>query len=384
MSIVARFVGCCLAAGMVWDAGAAPAEQWLQYSSASEDSTSRWFETSTNPPPNVALPQTEANPLFIRWTTPLDPAGGRWLCLDRARPTSPPNRVWFDSNGNGRLDDETPVPAQNVSTTSARFNGLRFVFRGEEGPLVYHLALRCIRYPSGEIRALGSSGCHYAGVVDFGDKKRKVRLLDGNINGTFNDRAADPKEADQIVLIEDDVGERFVGQYLELDGRLFKLDVAADGAFVKVEPARDVPTGQVRVPDAVAEIVAVGKAGHFVRRPTRGEFTLPVGEYRVHGWKINRKDDTGQTWSASGSNFGALALFEVAGSQPATLTIGEPILAALSATQRKGSVTFGLRLKGQLGETVEILRGTQQPRAPRLLLEALGSSYRATNSFEYG
>ena len=58
----------------------------------------------------------------------------------------------------------------------------------------------------------------------------------------------------------------------------------------------------MRVPEAISEFTAVGESGHFIRKPEKGEFTLPAGKYRVHGWTIDRKDDKGAAWSLSGSS----------------------------------------------------------------------------------
>jgi hypothetical protein len=370
----------------------------LQYGAGTQDATSRWLDTTTNAPPGVALPKVGTDVRFVRWVTPLDPAGSRWLCFDRTRRSGPHNRVWFDSNGNGRLDDETPVDARNVDSYSAYFDSLRFVFKGEDGPIVYHLGLRFIRYNADDIRVIALSGCRYGGLVDFGGTKRQVRLVDANVNGTFNDRSTDPTAADRIVVAndkstakaanpdgdEDESDGRFLGRYLELGDRLFEIEVARDGAFVKVQPARDVVTGTVRVQDKLTQVVVVGEVGQFVRKPVRGEFLLPVGRYRISQWTTDRKDDKGAAWKLEGTGLSPLAEFEVAAAQPVPVDVGEPILASLSATERKGMVTFGLRLTDRLGESVEITRGGQRPRAPKLQLEGMGSTFRVTNSFEYG
>ena len=39
--------------------------------------------------------------------------------------------------------------------------------------------------------------------------------------------------------------------------------------------------------------MAFGENGHFVRKPAKGEFTLPAGKYRIQEWKIDRKDERG-------------------------------------------------------------------------------------------
>ena len=106
-------------AGMVLAGGAfAQPEQWLEYHTGTEGRAYHQMKLTTNPPPGVALPKLNAPPYFARWLTPMDPAGGRWLCLDRTRKSGPYDRLFIDSNGNGRLDDKTPVQARLDSYTA--------------------------------------------------------------------------------------------------------------------------------------------------------------------------------------------------------------------------------------------------------------------------
>jgi hypothetical protein len=361
----------------------AQTDQWLQYRTASGGSGYRWLEVSTNAPPGVALPALNANPLFVLWTTPLD-AKGRWACLDRTRKSGPHNRLFIDRNGDGKLADEPPLDANRVDSYSASFAPVRLVFKGEDGPTTYHLALRAMRYGAEDLRVLAASGCSYAGKVDLGGRKHSLTLVDRNVNGTFNDLAANPSDCDSVLVEGDKTGERLLGELLEIKDQFFKLDVARDGAVVRAQPARELQFGRVHVPEAITEFVAVGVPGHFVRKPASGEFTLPVGKYRVHGWNIERKDAKGAAWTLSGAGFDEFATLEVAAEQTANLDLGEPVLVALTATENKGGATFSLKLKGRLGETVELLRGKERPSAPQLYLASTGGAYRATNSFEYG
>ena len=63
----------------------AQSEQWLEYHTSNDGRAYHQMELTTNPPPGIALPKLNARPYFARWLTPMDPAGGRWLCLDRTR-----------------------------------------------------------------------------------------------------------------------------------------------------------------------------------------------------------------------------------------------------------------------------------------------------------
>jgi len=375
-------------AGIAWSAAAsAPPEQWLQYRTGREGRGYTWLELTTNAPANVVLPKLKALPYFARWATPLDASGGRWLCFDNTKKTGPYDRVYIDRNGNGRLDDDAPVDAARRDNYSAYFDPLRLVFKGEDGPITYHLGLRFMKYDDQQTRLLAESGGWYEGMVNVAGKKRRVQLMDGNVNGVFNDLAAKANDCDRISIggTKDGEGETlFLGRLLELDKQLYQIEVARDGAFIKVKKADGVKLGQVRVPKSIKDFAAVGENGQFTRMPTNGEMTLPAGKYRVYTWAIDRKDAKGAAWKLSGYTYSEAAEFEVVAGQATALEVGEPVSAALQAAEAgKGQVNFSLRLQGRFGESVEIMRGSERPRAPQLILTAR-DGMRFTNTFEYG
>ena len=374
-------LGASLLAGSV----SAQSEQWLQYRTSREGRASRWLVVTTNAPAGVALPKFNAPPYFLRWTTPMDPAGGRWICLDRARRSGPYDRLIMDTDGTGRLDNKAAISAERVDEYYAYFPPLKITFKGEDGPITYHLVLRSYLNRNSPPELLLSSGGWYEGKVDLGGKKRLIQLIDGNVNGTFNDMAPNPYDSDRVRVDGDKVGERFLGRMLEVEGQFFHVEVARDGAFVKVQKLEDVAVAPVRVPENIAEIATFGENGHFVRKPEKGEFTLPTGKYRILSWRIDRKDDKGAAWTLEGRNFPEAAGIEVAAGNPLTLDVGEPVHALLDArdlTNRE--VAFNLRFEGRLGESIEILRGGQRPRGPQLTLTNSDGTFCYTNSFEFG
>jgi hypothetical protein len=381
-----------LAAMMLATTALAQKEQWLDYHVSTEGRGYRNLNLTTNPPPNVKLPKFNAQPYFAHWTTPLDPAG-RWLCLDRTKKSGLYDRVYFDTTGNGRLDDKTPVGTGRSDQYSAYFEPARAVFKGEDGPITYHLVFRFMQFPESQPNLMASSGGYYAGKVEIGGKKRLVELIDGNVNGTFNDRAADMSDSDRVTVEGDKVGERYLGKMLEVDGQFYNIEVARDGAFIKLQKSENVVLGPVRVPETISEFVAYGDNGHFVRKPAKGAFTLPIGKYHIQTWEINRKDEKGAAWKLSAYNFNDSARFEVTAANPVSLEVGEPMRAVMEAQEpisRPGArapsnqLSFSLRFQGHYGETLEITKGNQRPRGPRLTLTSLDGTYRYTNTFEFG
>ena len=361
----------------------AQSEQWLQYRTTTERQGYRWTDLTNTPPPGVVWPKLGQNAQYGQWKTTLDPKGSRWICLDRTAKSGLCDRLFVDCNGNGRLDDETPIKSTRREDYMSEFDPVRLVFKGEDGPLVYHLICAYYRFDENRAQLLTGSGCLYEGKVNLGGKKRLVQLTDSTVNGLFNDISPNPSDSDRILIDGQEGTSRYLGRLLEVDNQLYRLDVAPDGAFVKIAPAGKLAMGVVRLPETLNEFIAVGTNGHFVRKPVGGEVTLPEGTYRVYGWRIDRKH-AGNNWQMSGSSFGEIATFSTSASQPASLEIGEPIQTVLQATPNKGEFAFSLRLQGSLGESIQIMRGTEQAPPPQLHLSSLKGALHVTNTFQYG
>lgn len=363
---------------------AAQTEQWLQYRTTPEPQGYRWIELTNAAPAGVTWPKLSAQAHYGKWQTALDTKGERWICVDRVAKTGPCDRLYVDSNGNGRLDDETPFKATRRDEYMAYFDPAKLVFKGGDGSLTYHLACRFYQYGTNRAQLLTGSGCVYEGKVNLGGKKRVVQLLDSTVNGTFDDISPDPYQTDRIVVDGPQGTSRYLGRLLEVDNQLFAIEVPRDGAFIKVQPAGKVPLGTVRLPEAITEVTVVGTNGHFTRKPAKGETTIPAGTYRVNGWSIQRKDSAGATWNMAAYGFGSFAQFDASQGELATLRIGEPIKTVLQATQNKGEISFSLRMQGSLGESVQIMKGSEQAPAPRLQLAVAPGEPPKISTFQYG
>ncbi len=359
-------------------------EQWLEYHTSRNGRGYRWLDLTKQAPTNLVLPKLNGEPYFARWATPMDPAGGRWLCFDRKTKSGPCDRMFIDTKGDGHLDTATPISPFQLDQNSAYFQPAKIVFKGEDGPITYHLVVRFMSYDAGDVRALAESGCYYGGDVDLGGKKRHLEVVDGNVNGTFNDQGTDPNDCDRIAVASDKISERYLGKMIEVDGQVFKVEVARDGAFIKLQKAQDLEFGQVRVPEAITELVAFGENGHFVRKPVKGQFSLPAGKYHVHQWTIDRKDKKGDAWQLQGYGLDESASFEVAAGKPAAVSIAEPVRVVLSASETTNQVGFNLNFTSTHGESIQVMKGNSRPPGPKLSLVSRDGSYRSTNTFEFG
>ncbi|MCL4176267.1 MAG: hypothetical protein KJ072_00760 [Verrucomicrobia bacterium] len=374
---------CLLGAFAVGWTALAQSEQWLEYHTGPDTRGYRWLEVTTNPPPNIPLPTLQPGAWYGRWTNGVDATGGRWFCLDRSRRTGPCDRLVFDRNGNDRLDDDAPVSASRREDYMTWFDPIKLVFKGEDGPVSYHIAARFYQFEREPPRLLFGAAGWYEGNVLLAGKKRRVQLIDNTVNGTFNDVGESPRECDRITIeTGDEVYSGFLGRHLEIDEQLLQLEIPRDGAFLKAKPAANVAMGTVRVPETITSLEVLGENGHFTRQPEQGASKLPAGSYRVISWESQRKDDKNDTWTLSGNDYDPVSSFRVSADQVATVHLGEPVYAALQLTESRSDLAFSLRLVGALGETVQIMRGNEQPRAPQL--QVAGAGFKATRNFEYG
>jgi hypothetical protein len=371
---------------------AAQEEHWLQYHSARElgllggGMQPQTLEISTEKPSEVDLPKFKAeNHFFAKWSTPMVKSGHLWVALDRTHKQGPYDLLHIDSNGNGHLNDETAVTAYRMDQYGAYFGPVKVIFQIEDGPVTYHLNLSSYAFDERNRRLYASSGGWYEGDIALGGQKKHCVLFDYNANGTFNDKSANAAECDRIRIGEEGGQDtRFVGNYIEVGRILYRPEIARDGACIKLIRADDVKFGTVRLPESVAQVSANGENGLFIRKPERGIASLPVGQYRIYDWLIDRQDDKGTEWRLLGSGTAAKSAFDVTEANETVLSIGEPVVATFDASQGKGTHSFRHTLEGRDGERIELTRNGAQPQAPKVRIKSADGTYDRTYSFSYG
>jgi hypothetical protein len=365
-------------------------EQWLQYHS-SRDAAQIFgsvglqeIQVSSEQPTGVKLPQFKGkSQLFAKWPTPMVKNGFLWVALDRTHKQGPYDLLYIDSNCNGALDDESAVSAYRMDQRSSYFGSVKVIFEIEDGPVTYHLNFNQYQYD--DTRFYASSGGWYEGEISVGTEKKRCVLFDYNANGTFNDKSTNAGDCDRIRIGKQGGQETvFTGNYIVIDKTLYRPEIARDGACIKLSKAEDVKFGSVRVPESITQLSANGENGLFILKPEKGAAMLPVGKYCVYDWAIERQDDKGTNWRLKGSGFGESNVFEVAEDKPAILTIGEPIIAALAASEREGTYSFNHGMKGRAGERIELTRNGAQPQAPKVRITNADGTYDRTYSFQYG
>jgi hypothetical protein len=365
-------------------------EQWLQYQSSCEarsilkDISSYYLNAITETPEGVVMPEFKKDkPLFYKWISPLTKNGYLFIAIDRSEGQAIRDLLYIDSNGDGSLKNETAVQAYRAESQHSYFGPVKVTFEGKDGPITYHLNFRLCDHD--ERNLLVSSAGWYEGTISVGDAKKHCVLIDYDANGTFNDKSTNFSHCDRIRIGEKDSSNtRFVGNYIEIDGALYRLDVARDGTCIKLTKAEDVVFGNIRLPETIDEFAAGGENGLFILKPEKGAGRLPVGKYRVEHWNIKRKDEKGNSWKLEGRGFGDRGVFDVNTEKETELAIGEPATSSLAVSEDGSGYSFNQDLKGQLGERIELTCNGARPPAPNLHIKSEDGSYNRTFTFEYG
>jgi hypothetical protein len=345
-------------------------EQWLQYHSERE--AQRIFgnmgtlskEITSNRPPDVKLPEFKTKEqFFAEWPSPMVKSGRLWIALDRSSEQGKWDRLYIDSNGNGRLDDEDVVAAYQTEQYFTYFGPVKIVFEGEDGPVTYHLNFRFYDYNEQNRRLYIYSGGWYEGEVTVGGQKKYCTLIDYNVNGTFNDKSLQAGDSDRIGIgNKGDQNTGFAGIYIEVDNVLYRTEIARDGAFIKLAGAEDVKFGNIRIPETITKLTAGGENGQFNREMKNGIARLPVGKYRIDNWEIDRKDEKGKSWTMRGFGFSDRGDFEIKEEAETALEIGEPVTASLQVQLNGENYEFSKSFRGPLGEYVSLDSSGQEVR----------------------
>ena len=373
---------------------AAENEQWLQYSWSTGaeqaistiSSVGRSIEVSTTRPGNIELPEFKSKqPLFTRWDTPMVKTGGLWIALDNAHQYSEYDLLYIDSDGDGSLKDENGITPSEQDSYFNFFGPIKLVFEGEDGPVTYHLNLGFYNYDPNNKFMYMQTACWYEGTITAGGVKKKCTLIDNNVNGSFSDKGLTTSQCDRIIIGENQARySTSVGNLLQIDDQLYKLEIARDGAFIKLAKADDVKFGDVNVPKEITVLTVCGENGFFSVPIENGIAKLPVGKYLVNTWQIDRADASNNKWRMTGTGFTAKSVFEVPETGKVNLDIGEPIQSSLAVSQRESQYVFNLTMNGRSSERVTLMFNNAQAREPKLKFLSKDGKYNKAFSLKYG
>jgi hypothetical protein len=297
---------------------------------------------------------------FARWKTPRVEAGHLWLALDRSMGAPCLDLLYFDTNCNQSLEDETPLKAVEVSDAWFHFEPVRILFH--EDP--YVLRISFFRYPGLE-GFYTSAASRHEGTVNLGGDTVFCRLIDANCNGTFNDIDEKMESTDRMELGEKENPKRYLtGKYLLKNSTYYRIEAALDGSTVSFIHEQELPLATLSVPEEVKEVNLYGAGGHLILEQMEGEVPVPaaLGKNRSMEHPITLVAGTG-----------------------IHVAVGQPLRAELEIKPRRGGIyTINEKLKSGWGDDVEIEVNGQAPPPPRLLIKNEKETYGELFDFTYG
>ena len=161
-------------------------------------------------------------------------------------------------------------------------------------------------------------------------------------------------------------------------------EVKLDREDVKIPAAADTAYGTILLPEAISRFEADGANGYVTVESGKQVKRLPAGQYRIRFWKIERKDDGGNTWALAGHYFGQDNPFDIKDGDETRLDVGEPIIATVEARNAGSSYAFNQVIKGRHDEIIELTCNGSRPQPPKLHIRNKDGSYEQTFSFQYG
>lgn len=364
-------------------------KQKLQYIYSREprtiaiDISMPYIESCKEVPDSNRLPELNEDPLIYKWITPLAKDGYLYIALDRAGRRSERDLLYIDSNSDGRLSDESAVRAYRVTRQHPYFGPVEIKFETLAGPVVYHLNFRLCDHGNKLLRI--SSAGWYEGPITIDQDEKYCVLIDHNANGTFDDKSLDPGKADRIRIGEKNNRDTLVfGDYVTVGGLLYQPEVTDSGTYIKFTKAQNVKYGKVRMPEIISEFSACGQNGLYEFIPENGIGSLPVGQYCINSWILERKDNSGARWKLQAGLVPKEGVFEVSENTVTELKIGEPISSTVMAQKRGNGYSLNLKFMGRLGEPIKLTRNGSRPPVPKLRIKSEDGQYNRIFSFKYG
>ncbi len=283
---------------------------------------------------------------------------------------------FIDANCNGSLADETPVTLEH----GGRCDPVEIRFPGEEGPVSYHVPFAG-SMQRGEPRLLARTACWYVGQITLNGKALQCMLWDINANGTFNDTGVYIHDTDRIFIgAGRDRVKRYTGKYAQLYGKLYRLEIARTGQWIRLTPADDIPMGSVRVPKEVRALTFLGPNGLFDVGLGDGVGRVPAGRYRILYWRVTRESSAGEPYHLKCGMFPDETVLDIREGEEVELLAGEPVTVTLEKERFPGAYEFRLYLRGQMGEAVNFeMDGSRL--IPKLRISNADGSYETLLTF---
>jgi len=346
------------------------------------------------------------------------------------------SRLYLDFNHNGDLTDEEPLdavafPERGGSACIFPELSLQLRAAGEKYESAFTLvtltnvhqyaidvncSLKCTGYREGEIVLEG--------------KHRRVVLVDSNANGRYDDQASlypieitdgrlivhpgdmfyiDPHPKASNLLGPDGGNDQFfVSNLIHFEETIYDVVISPSGKQLSLTPS-DSPTGFAENPNTPYALYLWGDKGMFtVTSDALGRAKLPVGEWRITNYMLNRSDETNTEEAPTSVDEMMDSLTMLAGSQkdPQLFVVQEnetiqlafggpfrPVVtlkdirysySAAFGPPEPGSIGLSMTLYGIAGDQCDTLMISGEKPPPEFTITTPEGEFIKSGVFEYG
>jgi hypothetical protein len=323
--------------------------------------------------------------------------GFRWAV---SLPGTPP-RLLVDTDNDKDLADETPITGQ-VQQNSIDYGTVDLALK-DGGTTTVRLMGNAMKPGDPPRYMLVMPGAYCTGTVTLAGKDYPVAVIDGNINGRFNDAFAGKvsySDLDGLALdlngngtfdlprgMEGPFETMPLAKRLRVGETFYDVAVVPDGSEITLKPV-DPGVGTLDLGTAEAGLFAYSDYGiTSAKTSADGTVKLPAGRYAIFRLAMMQKDDTGQVWELRMTEPPkTLQPVEVRPGETHRAAIGPPLVAEVDVHQGGRMARLNLMLRGAAGERYVpgVQKGNQ--RTPPPTFEILGDDDKIlhTGKFEYG
>jgi len=332
------------------------------------------------PPEGVAIPDIfEGKRCFYScWSTKMAPHEKVWIAiLSSDDGPFDYNHLYVDTDCDYSLADESPIESYKTEGQWSLFKPVAIRLKND---LIYHIDLGFFKYKDYEGFYAGSAAW-YEGSVKINNQVYSCKLIDYNFNGLFNDISMISNEQDRIMVNN----ETFIlGKYIRFKDVFYHIEPSTNGDFISFRPVDKKSMGFVKFEDNITLVTLDGVNGRHRFIPNKGIISIPAGRWIIKDWRIEKKDRTGSSWTACGSESQKLYCFDLLSGKEKAVDIGEPFISELITEKKYGMYSFKENLNGRLGEKIVIEHQGRPAPPPKLFISNEDETFAILLDFEYG
>ena len=309
-------------------------------------------------------------------------------------------KLYVDTDGDGDLADDKPLAGKAEGPQMAF--GTVALTASEGKPVKVAL----LAYMSGSpakprFVMIRGAGC-LTGKVTLAGKAYNVAVIDGNLNGRYNDTLkgdAMPSQNMDALVIDLNGDGRFappsltiqpmewvpLAKGIKVADAYYTVVVAADGSTIQLAKT-DPGFGTLDLGASDVEIMGFSDFG-FQRIQGGGKVRLPAGKYMPVMVSLNRTDADGAKWTLRRSGgTDKLSQLRIEAGKTCAIDLGPPLVARTDVRQNSRNVTIGFSLVGKAGEQYAAGATKDNKRLPAPTLEIIDGNEKVihTGKFEYG